>query len=186
MDAGSIKIEFFVKVFDVITKRLLEGDDENGYLPKRLGMSSRKNFEVLALVIYHAFVQGGVFFGRFQKWIFTYLVDPDDADLLKCLIEVKHIPKNAGTAPLLSFIDDLNTAESNQEIFVLCEKAENSERINSSQWDIWDSVTMENKNSLIQELIYDEVVRTRTIEFNYQRVSFLWILRCYQKAPKYY
>lgn len=67
MDAGSIKLEFFASVFDVLTKRLLEGDEEHGYLPKRLGTSTRKNYEVLALVIYHAFVQGGVIFGRFQK-----------------------------------------------------------------------------------------------------------------------
>lgn len=166
VDAGSIKLEFFTNVFDVVTTRLLEGDDEIGYLPKRLGMASRKNFEVLALVIYHAFVQGGVFFGRFQNWVFNYLIDPDDLDLLKCSVNVEHIPKNAGTAPLLEFIDDLKGAESDEDIFNLCGKPEYSERINASQWDICDPVNTENKNLLIQELIYDEVVRKRHEQLN--------------------
>lgn len=146
MDAGAIKLEFFSLAFDLISKRLLEGDDEQGYLPKRIGVTGNvKNYEVMGLLIYHSFIQGETLFSRFQPWIFEYIKDPKDTELLKLIISEADIPRNAGNEALLMFIDQLKAIKSNEELQELCCIPQNSEKINSNQWDICDSITLKQK-----------------------------------------
>ena len=40
------------------------------------------------------------------------------------------------------------------------------ETINSTQWNIVEAVSIKNKDTLVQEVIYDELVRKRTEELN--------------------
>jgi len=167
IDAGAIKKEFFELANNFICDRLLEGDVKQGFIPKRLGVTgSIINYKVLGVLIGHGFVQCGVLFARFQTWVYSYVVNPKDTDLLKTIINEKNIPLNAGTQSLLVIIESLRSANTEEELDSVCSVPENMERINTTQWGLVDQICLKTKEQLITELIFDELVRKRAEQLN--------------------
>ena len=88
----------------------------------------------------------------------SFLCDPTDHDLIKCLVSESLVPKNAGTSTFHEMIESLTLVESQEALDCLLDKREYMERINSSQWDITEPLTIERKEKLIKELVFDELV----------------------------
>ena len=77
------------------------------------------------------------------------------------------IPLNSGTSILKLFLQKWENASSNKELESMfdCEEGPAFEQIlNLSQWDIHNTVTMENRNLLISMLVFEELVGKREKE----------------------
>lgn len=75
------------------------------------------------------------------------------------LITKHDIPKHAGAIDLIELINKLDNAQSQEELDNIVDKF--IQIINCSRWETTVTITLSNKNLLIYELVYDEVVRKR-------------------------
>ena len=56
----------------------------------------------------------------------------------------------------------LEGATTEEDLDIILNKPENMEKINNTQWDIAEDISIKNRDKLVQEVIYDELVRKRT------------------------
>ena len=101
-------------------------------------------------------------FGRCQEWVLREICDPLDVDLIKCIINSEMIPKNSGTVTMHELIRALEGATTEEDLDIILNKPENMAKINNTQWDIAEDISIKSKDKLVQEVIYDELVRKRT------------------------
>ena len=76
------------------------------------------------------------------------------------------IPKVSWTVTKYELIGALEGATRDEDLNIILNKPENMKTINSTQWNVVEAVSIENKDTLVQEVIYDELVRKRTEELN--------------------
>lgn len=76
------------------------------------------------------------------------------------------IPKVSWTVTTYELIGALEGATMEEDLHIILNKPENMETINSMQWNVVEAVSIENKDTLVQEVSYDELVRKRTEELN--------------------
>lgn len=76
------------------------------------------------------------------------------------------IPKVSWTVTTYELIGALEGATMEEDLHIILNKPENMETINSTQWNVVEAVSIENKDTLVQEVSYDELVRKRTEELN--------------------
>ena len=174
-----------MKAFDLITERLFEGNDLYGYIPKRLGSKvCYINYKTVGVIIGHAFMTCGEIFGRCQEWVLRAICDPLDVDLIKCIINSEMIPKNSGTVTTDELIRALEGATAEEDLDIILNKRENMEKINNTQWDIAEAISIKSKDKLVQEVIYDELVLKRTEQLNTIRdgLAYIGLLPWLQKA----
>ena len=76
------------------------------------------------------------------------------------------IPKVSWTVTTHELIWALEGATREEDLHIILNKPENMETINSTQWNVVEAVSIKNKDTLVQEIIYDELVRKRTEELN--------------------
>ena len=165
-----------MKVFDLITERLFEGNDLYGYIPKRLrSKGCYINYNIVGVIIGHAFMACGEIFGRYLEWVLRAICDPLDVDLIKCIINSEMKPKNSGTAITHELISALEGATTEEDLDIILNKPENMEKINNTQWDIEEAISIKSKDKLVQEVIYDDLVRKRTKQLHAIREGLAYI-----------
>lgn len=174
-----------MKTVDLITERLFEGNDLYGYIPKRLrSKGCYINYKIVSVIIVHAFMTCGEIFGRCQEWVVRAICNPLDVDLIKCIINSEMIPKNSGTVTTHELIRDLEGPTKEKELDIISNKSENMEKINNTQWDIAEAIANKSKDKLVQEVIYDELVRKRSEQLNAFRdgLAYIGLLPWLQEA----
>ena len=90
----------------------------------------------------------------------------ETVDEVSMFLSKHDIPLKASTENLHTFIEKLDNASSDERIKELLEDDKKCEVywqiVNSSHWPITEEIRLHNKTSLIQELIYNEVIRSRS------------------------
>ena len=56
----------------------------------------------------------------------------------------------------------LEGATTEVDLDIILNKPEKMEKINNTQWDIAEDISIKSRDKLVQEVIYDELVRKRT------------------------
>ncbi|XP_065058553.1 uncharacterized protein LOC135686279 [Rhopilema esculentum] len=164
LDGGTLKIEYFNLAWDEIKKRLFVGN-MTSLLPIK---DSTKIFlfRLAGILLVHTIVQNGpiAVFPKLAKPIILSILGKDTAEIMSQLN--KHdIPMCSSTEILLNLIEELDDAKSKAAIDFILENGQRSETywqvINASHWPSTEPITVNNKNILIQELVYNETVRSR-------------------------
>ena len=165
-----------MKALKLITEKLFEGNDLYGYIPKMLGSKGCYiNYKIVGVIIEHTFMTCGEIFGRCQEWVLRKICDPLDVDLIKCIINSEMIPKNSGTVTTHELTRALEGATTEEDLNIILNKPENMEKINNTQWDIEEAISIKSKDKLVQEVIYDDLVRKRTKQLHAIREGLAYI-----------
>eukprot|EP00112_Aurelia_sp_Birch-Aquarium-sp1_P000514 Seg1049.2 transcript_id=Seg1049.2/GoldUCD/mRNA.D3Y31 product="hypothetical protein" protein_id=Seg1049.2/GoldUCD/D3Y31 len=107
------------------------------------------------------------------------------------MISKDYIVKSESTATLIELIEKLDAIKLKVALDMLLEEDPNHESfwqvINSTEWSSTEAVTMENKQFLVQELIFTELVRRRKDQLTalgkgLQCLGFLDLLKKYEKV----
>ena len=189
IDGGALKVEFFSICLKEAKERLFEGDKE--LIPRR-GIGSKSiQFEVVGALIAHSVLQCGPGFPVLAEWVIDYLIEQDTNTLM---ISKDYIVKSESTATLIELIEKLDVVESKVALDALLEEDPNHESfwqvINSTEWSSTEAVTMENKQFLVQELIFTELVRRRKDQLialgkGLQCLGFLDLLKRHKKVAQH-
>ena len=108
----------------------------------------------------HSWRNGGPGVYGFQPWVYELIRGLDETDEQIMTLITKHdIPKHAGAIDLIELINKLDNAQSQGELDNIVDKF--IQIINCSRREPTVTITLSNKNLLIYELVYDEVVRKR-------------------------
>ena len=101
------------------------------------------------------------------------------------MVNESFVLKNAGTSTFHEMIGSLELVESQEALDCLLDKREYMERINSSQRDITEPLTIERKEKLIKELVFDELVWKRLEQLKAVRdgLEDLGLLEWLKKFP---
>ena len=161
IDAGALRIEFFTKFFQQARKELFE-EVNSHVIPKRSG-GNLVIFKIIGLVIAHSIFQDGPPFSSLAPWCYSVLLE-DSEDETDLLLTSDEIPLNAGTATLIKFINELDSAKDNEEINSLFNSEEGpayEQILNNSQWEITKEPTTKNREALLQLLIHEELIGKR-------------------------
>ena len=159
-----------MKALKLITEKLFEGNDLYGYIPKMLGSKGCYiNYKIVGVIIEHTFMTCGEIFGRCQEWVLRKICDPLDVDLIKCVINSEMIPKNSGTVTTHELTRALEGATTEEDLDIILNKPENMDKISKLLKDI------KSKDKLVQEVIYDDLVRKRTKQLHAIREGLAYI-----------
>eukprot|EP00112_Aurelia_sp_Birch-Aquarium-sp1_P024922 Seg806.15 transcript_id=Seg806.15/GoldUCD/mRNA.D3Y31 product="hypothetical protein" protein_id=Seg806.15/GoldUCD/D3Y31 len=164
LDGGTIRVELFGLAIEEATQRLFEGDMINLVPIKDSTMLFL--FRMFGMMLVHVIIQGGPLdmFPTLAPSIITMLLD-EDKEAATSLLSKHHIPLTSATEHLHSLIDGLDGCKTEDEISRLFEENDSFwQIINHSHWPAETVITLQNKNLLIQELIYDEVIASRLQE----------------------
>ena len=85
------------------------------------------------------------------------------------------IPKNSGTVTTHELTRALEGATTEEDLDIVLNKPENMEKINNTQWDIAEAISIKSKDKLVQGVIYDELVLKRTEQLNTIRDGLAYI-----------
>ena len=101
------------------------------------------------------------------------------------MVNESFVLKNTGTSTFHEMIGSLELVESQEALDCLLDKREYMERINSSQRDITEPLTIERKEKLIKELVFDELVWKRLEQLKAVRdgLEDLGLLEWLKKFP---
>ena len=188
IDAGALRNEFFSLCCDEAVKRLFEGD--LGLIPRRGIGRKGMQFEVVGALIAHSVLQGGPGFPFLAEWVVSYILGENPSNLT---ISKEYITLSELTSTLLELVDKLDNAQTPEELHHVLEVHEkhNSfwEVINSSEWSSIEVITVGNKGCLIDELIFNELVRWRQYQLDSLRrglevLGFLSLLKKHRKVAE--
>ena len=118
-------------------------------------------------------MQGRPLFNHFPSWVFDIIIN----DLLGD-ISVDQIPVTGATGCLLNFIRSLEACKNDEDIQLLFTDANGpalEQLISSSDWDPVEVITVENRTTLINMLIYEDAVmrRGRKMKVMCERLLFM-------------
>ena len=160
IDGGALTNEFFTLLFSEIKSQLFEPVNSKTWLfvPKRTG-GNLQFFKIVGMIVAHSILQGGPLFNHFPSWIVDIMLNDLSGD-----ISVDQIPVTAATGCLLNFIRSLEACKRDEDIQLLFTDADGpafEQLISSSDWDPVETITMKNRNILINMLVYEETVMRR-------------------------
>ena len=161
IDAGAIKVEFFVKFFEAILKELFEQVGVYS-IPKR-SAGNLVLFKIVGVAIAHSIVQGGPSFSALHPYCYAVMCEQSEEEI-SILLATDVIPLSAATGNLLQFINKITECANDQDlndVFIMEEGPAFEQLVNSSQWDASLSVTMNNRETLLSMLIFEELVLKR-------------------------
>ena len=157
---GALTNEFFTLLFNEIKSQLFEPVNSKTWLfvPKRTG-GNVQIFKIVGIIVAHSILQGVSLFNHIPSWIVDIMINDLSGD-----ISVDQIPVTAATGCLLNFITSLETCKSDEDIQLLFTGADRpafKQLISSLDWAPVKIIIMENRNILINMLIYEETVMRR-------------------------
>ena len=159
IDAGALMVEFFTLLFNCAKENLFEPIEGKSWLlvPKRSG-GNLQIFKIAGIIIAHSILQGGPFFNFLAPWVVDVLFNNNGTS---GDIPLEHIPINSATGGMINFIKSLRRCDSNDEINELFASADGpafEQIISTSDWEPSQSISVDNKNILIDMLLYEETV----------------------------
>ena len=167
LDGGAVRSEYFQLVLEEVSKRLFEGDAMN--LVPIKDSTKLVLFRLAGMLVVHVIVQDGPLYSI--PTIAPCVVETAlgaQFETVSMHLSKHHIPLNASTETLHDLIECIDNAKSNDDIQELLFAGDKKDvcwqLINSSHWPTAQPIKMENKNLLIQELVYNELVSSRRAE----------------------
>lgn len=167
LDGGAMRNEFFQLLMAEAQKKLFEGDEWR-LVPVK-DSSKLFLFRILGMIIVHVILQGGPLYTI--PPLAPSIVDSltgESKETASTSLSKHHVPLNAATEALHDLIEELDKAKTEEEIQSLLFENENKDvfwvLIGSCHWPASASINSINKNLLIQDLIYNEVVSSRREE----------------------
>lgn len=105
IDAGALKIDFFLSYFRVLKEELFEGGSDHRLVPKNY-WGCDTEFEMAGAAVAHSLLLGGPGFSVLHPAVYAHLalcsIDPENVIDLPCADD---IPLNAATYDTKEFID---------------------------------------------------------------------------------
>lgn len=167
LDGGAVRSEYFQLVLEEVSKRLFEGDAMN--LVPIKDSTKLVLFRLVGMLVVHVILQDGPLYSI--PTLAPCLVETAlgaQFETVSMYLSKHHIPLNASTEMLHDLIECIDKAKSNDEIqellFADDKKDVYWQLINSSHWPTAQPIKTENKNLMIQELVYNELVSSRRAE----------------------
>ena len=176
VDAGAVRLEFWSLVLKEINERLFEG-----HLHERMPRRNCGNFILFKMcgsVIAHSLLNKGPAFPCLAPWVYQYLHSAPQESVLLTMISPQQIVKTGATEKLLMLIEGLESCKYDEELDSLLDgvnKEVYDQIISSSQWPIGCLISIENKHLLIQELVFDELVRKRQNQLQAMKEGLAYI-----------
>ena len=167
LDGGAVRSEYFHLVLEEVSKRLFEGDPMN--LVPIKDSTKLVLFRLAGMLVVHVIVQDGPLYSipTLAPCVVETVLGAQ-FETVSMHLSKHHIPLNASTEALhdlIECIDNANSNDSIQELLFADDKKDVYwQLINSSHWPTAQPIKMENKNLLIQELVYNELVSSRRSE----------------------
>ena len=164
LDGGALKVEYFNMAWEQATSRLFEGN-VSSLVPIK-DTTKIFLFRLMGMMVVHTVLQSGPVkrFPKLSPAVVSCMLGNEVEEIYRLLI--KHdIPLNAATENIHNLIEELDTAKSDQAIKELLGENSKSgaywEIVNACHWPISEAIGIHNKSELIQEIIYNEVIRSR-------------------------
>jgi len=112
------------------------------------------------MVIAHSMLHKGPGFYGFQNWVYESIAGKSDPEQhLMTLINKSLLPQNASSSNLLDFIESLDEVNIKEDLDSLVDKY--IKVINCSRWDPTKEITLKNRDVLLAQLPYEELVYKR-------------------------
>ena len=162
IDAGALKAELFTKVFEQTKQELFEHAEDKPWslIPKRSG-GNMQVFKIFDIIITHNLLHNGPYFNCLEPWVVDILLNEES---VSGNIHMDHIPVISSTGNLLNFIKSLyncNNGQSIRELFNSADGPAFEQLVSSTDWDPNEPITIENKEILINLLLYEETIVRR-------------------------
>lgn len=164
LDGGSVKIEFFNMAWEHVQKRLFEGNVTR--LVPIKDVTKMFLFRLCGMMVVHTVVQGGPTqnLPQLAPSVVSALLG-ESSDAVYSHLSKHDIPLNAATENLHYLVEELDLAmdeKSVKDVFASSERSDAYWQIvNSSHWPIHETIQNCNKSSFIQEIMYNEIIRSR-------------------------
>ena len=157
IEAGALKAELFTKVFEEAKQELFEYDEDKSWclIPKRSD-GNLQVFKIFGIIIAHSLLHSGPYFNCLAPWVADILLNEES---VSGNIQMDHIPVTSSTGNLLNFIKSLYNCNNEQSIKELFDSADGrafEQLVSSTDWDPNEPITIENKEILIDLLLYEE------------------------------
>ena len=166
LDGGALnlKVEYFNLAWEQATSRLFEGN-VSSLVPIK-DATKIFLFRLMGMMMVHTVLQSGPVkrFPKLSPPVLSCMLGNDVEENYRLLI--KHdIPMNAATENIHNLIEELDSAKTEQAVKELFGENSKSgaywEIVNACHWPIQEAIGIRNKSELIQEIIYNEVIRSR-------------------------
>ena len=155
-----MKVEFFELIPDKFRKRSFVGS----YPILLLKKGDSINFLFFGIALGHSLRHGGPGAYCLQPWVYEKIrgLDHNDHETdeqIMTLLTKHDTPKHVSAIDLIELINKLDNAESQEELDKIVDKF--IQIINCFRLESTGTITLSNKNLLMYELVYDDVVRKR-------------------------
>ena len=118
-------------------------------------------FKIFGIIIAHSLLPSGPYFSCLAPWVVDILLNEQS---VSGNIQMDHIPVTPSTGNLLIFIKSLCNCNNEQSIKGLFNSADGlafEQLVSSTDWDPNEPITVENKEILINLLLYEETIVRR-------------------------
>ena len=182
-------VEFFNLAIEEGIKRLFEGDSLN-LVPVK-DATKLLLFRIVGTMFVHVVLQGGLvdMFPFLAPSIVAFLVG-EEKEAVAVHLSKHHIPMNAATECLHLLLESLDNCKTDFDV----QKLLHGEDANESFWQVINSshlpktqeINFQNRDLLIQELVYNELISSRPHEICELRVGLetLGFLSALRKSPQ--
>lgn len=153
-DSGALRREFFEDALRQADIHLFEGEDARRVMKKDWGMELL--YEVAGMLICHSILQEGPGLPCLSPATFDYISNSDNCCPLK-----DDIPLNIATHELITFIEMLNDASTEDEVDDILDNPSYAYILKSCGWCNTKPITLSNKMQFLQHLVQDEVIAKR-------------------------
>ena len=162
IDAGDLKAELFTKIFEQAKQELFEHAEDKPWclIPKRSG-GNLQVFKIFGIIVAHSLLHSGPYFNCLALWVVDILLNEES---VSGNIQIDHIPVTSSTGNLRNFIKSLYNCNNEQSIKELFDSADGpafEQLVSSADWDPNEPITVENKEILINLLLYEETIVRR-------------------------
>ena len=174
LDGGAMMVEFFNLAIEEGIKRLSEGDSLN-LVPVK-DATKLLLFRIVGTMLIHVVLQGGPvnMFPFLAPNIVAFLAG-EEKEAVAVHLSKHHIPMNAATECLHLLLESLDNCKTDFDVRKLLYGEDANESfwqvINSSHWPKAQEINFQNKDLLIQELVYNELISSRLQEICELRVG---------------
>ncbi len=164
LDGGAMKVEYFNLAWDHVTTRLFEGNPVS--LVPIKDTTKRFLFQLTGILMVHTIMQSGPVnkFPRLSPSVVSCLLEESDEEIYS-LLSKHDLPINASTENVHFLIEELDAAKTHEKVKRLFDDHPKCEAhwqiVNACHWPTTEQISLHNKHTFIQEIIYNEVIRSR-------------------------
>ena len=159
---GTLEAELFTKAFEQAKQELFEHAEEKPWclIPKRSG-GNFQVFKIFGIIIAYSLLHSRPYFNCLAHWVIDILLN---AESVSGNILMDHILVTSSTGNFLNFTKSLcycNNKQSIKELFNFADEPSFAQLISSTDCDLKEPIIVENKEILINLLLYKEAITRR-------------------------